>query len=83
MADGPTDNFKVDLVKYGALRDEHLQVYQNGQNLTVIHVPTGLSVEADTRATADGNWELAQEALQQGIEHKEASYTGHETQKDV
>jgi len=70
MADKPTNDFKVDTVKYGALRDVNLQVFLNGQNITAIHVPTGISVEADTRGTAEANWELAQEALQQAIEHR-------------
>ena len=76
MADGPTSDFKVDRVKFPTLLDSSLQVYRNGESITVTHVPTGISVEADTRGTADENWLLAQEALQQGVEHKLASETG-------
>ena len=75
MADGPTSDFKVDKVRFPTLRDPDLQVYRNGENITATHVPTGISVEADTRGTADDNWLLAQEALQQGVEHRLGSET--------
>lgn len=75
MADKPTNDFKVDIVRFPTLRDHLLQVYRNGESLTVVHVPTGISVEADTRGTVQENWLLAQEALQQGVEHKLASET--------
>jgi hypothetical protein len=79
MADGPTDDFKVDTVRFPTLRDPELQVFRNGESITAIHTPTGVSVEADTRGTADDNWQLAQEALQQGVEHRLSS----ETKSDV
>lgn len=75
MADKPTNDFKVDIVRFPTLRDSQLQVYRNGESITAIHTPTGISVEADTRGTVNANWELAQEALQQGVEHKLGSET--------
>lgn len=69
----PTSDFKVDRVKYGRLRDEHLQVYQDGQDLTVIHAPTGISVSADSRDYVNENWEIAQQALDSALEHVEGA----------
>lgn len=72
MALEPTDYWKVDQVKYGKLRDHHLQVYQEGQNLSVVHTPTGISVQADSRDSASENWEIAQQSLNSSLEHQEA-----------
>lgn len=71
----PTGDFKVDQVRFPTLRDSDLQVYQSDQNITATHVPTGVSVEADTRYSADENWLLAQEALSQAVEHKLSSWS--------
>jgi hypothetical protein len=75
MSVEPTNDWKVDLVKYGNLRDDQLQVYQEGQNISVIHVPTGINVDADTKPSASENWELAQEALSQALEYNDASWS--------
>jgi hypothetical protein len=66
----PTNDWKVNKTKFPNLEDGHLQVYQEGEGFSVVHVPTGISVQADARDTRIRNWELAQEALNTALEHR-------------
>lgn len=68
----PSSDFKVDTTKYGKLRDSHLQVYRDGEDLSVIHISTGITVSADSRDNVNENWEIAQQALNSALEHQEA-----------
>lgn len=68
----PTNEWKVNKTKFPKLRDEHIQVYQDGINFSIVHVSSGITVDADTRDTPLKNWELAQEALNSALEHQEA-----------
>jgi hypothetical protein len=68
----PSSDFKVDRTKYGKLRDEHLQVYVDGQDLSVVHAPTGITISADSRDNVNENWEIAQQAVNSALEHQES-----------
>lgn len=71
----PTNDWKVDSVRFGSLRDADLQVYQEGQNFSVVHTPTGITIQSDSRDNARDNWEIAQEALQQAVEYHLTSWS--------
>jgi len=68
----PVADFKVDQVKYGKLRDEHLQVYRDGESISATHTPTGIIVTSDHRSNVNENWELVQQGLNSALEHQES-----------
>ena len=72
MAVEPTNDWKVNELKYPKLRDHHLQVYQEGQAISAIHVSSGINVASDSRPSAKENWEVVQQALDQALEHQES-----------
>lgn len=69
----PTDELKVDTVKYGKLRDGDIDVFVDGQNISAVHRSSGINVQADSRDNLRDNWEIAQQALNSAIEHQESA----------
>ena len=85
----PTDlGLTVNTVKYPKLRDDHLKITDQYRSqlqlmhedgfaaITVQHESTKLTVDADSRGTLAENWELAQQALSQALEHQESTGPG-------
>lgn len=65
--------FKLDEVKYGRLREDHLKIFTSGQfdqNVSIIHEPTGISVNYDWKSSGQENFDGACQALSQALEHQ-------------
>jgi hypothetical protein len=66
----------VDKIKYPRLNDEELTVSVNGkQHVYLVHDPTHIQIDADSRHTLSENWDFAQKALTAALEHREAADT--------
>lgn len=78
----PTNNWKVNPIKFPKLRDVDLEVYKDDQSFSVVHLPTGLNIQADQRDNALANWQLAQEALQSALEHREGALGVEQSERE-